>query len=226
MRRIPPTPENVRTALSHVPASCERKTWVGVLAAIKDALGEAGRDIADQWSQGGDDYCPADFRDAWKSVKPGGKVTVATLWRMALNAGWKPGDEAREETEAERLERERRRKALAAKEAKDQAKREKIAAAKASDWWRASRALRQPLPAKKAHLSGWNAQGIHGGTGGGSPGLRAQVGRQAAGRAAVAGARQGRWATVHARNDRRSGPEIGHRGRAEVRRFLGRSEPP
>jgi putative DNA primase/helicase len=113
-----------------------------VLAAINDALGEDGRDLADQWSQEGDSYSKTDFRDAWKSIRPGGKVTVATLWHMALDAGWKPGDEAREETEAERRARERKRQ-KDRREAEQKAERErKQAAMKTAGLWKAATELR------------------------------------------------------------------------------------
>ncbi|SMF95869.1 Primase C terminal 2 (PriCT-2) [Methylomagnum ishizawai] len=137
-RQIPTTPGNVRDALRHVSPSCDRATWFRVLAAIKDALGEDGREIADSWSQEGDSYSKTDFRDAWKSAKPGGKVTVATLWRTALDNGWKPDTEAHQETEAERLERERKRKARAEQAEKQEAEAAKKAAAKASALWKAS----------------------------------------------------------------------------------------
>ncbi|SMF96983.1 protein of unknown function [Methylomagnum ishizawai] len=137
-RRIPPTESNIRSALSHVSPSCDRETWVRVLAAIKDALGEDGRAIADEWSQQGDSYGKTDFRDAWKSVKPGGKVAVGTLWRLALDNGWRPDGGERQETEAERLERERKQRARAGQAAEQQAEAARKAAAKASALWKAS----------------------------------------------------------------------------------------
>lgn len=146
MKRIPPTPENIRAALRHVSSSCKRGEWVRVLASIKDALGEEGRDLADQWSQQGDSYAKTDFRDAWKSIKVGGGVTIATLWRLALDAGWAPGDGARDETEAERLERERRRKARAEKAAREKARREREAAGKATRLCKAASPARATNP--------------------------------------------------------------------------------
>ncbi|MGZ8218525.1 DUF927 domain-containing protein, partial [Methylomagnum sp.] len=149
MRQIPPTPDNIRAALRHVSPSCERNTWVRILAAIKDALGEDGRAVADEWSQEGDSYNKTDFRDAWRSVKGTGKVTVATLWRMAIDAGWKPDSEAREETEAERQARERQKAARAEKEAREKARKAKQAATKATALWKAA----SPAQADHGYLS-------------------------------------------------------------------------
>ncbi|SMF94688.1 Uncharacterized domain associated with phage/plasmid primase [Methylomagnum ishizawai] len=137
-REIPPTRYNVWSALRYVSPSCDHRAWFRILAAIKDALGEDGRDIADEWSQEGDSYDKVAFRDAWKSAKPGGKVTIATLWRMALDGGWKPDSETQPETEAERQERERQRKARAEQAAKQQAEAAQRAATKAAALWKAS----------------------------------------------------------------------------------------
>ncbi|BBL75600.1 DUF5906 domain-containing protein [Methylomagnum ishizawai] len=145
-QEIPPTRHNVWSALRYVSPSCDHRSWFRILAAIKDALGEDGRDIADEWSQEGDSYDKAAFRDAWKSAKPGGKVTIATLWRMALDGGWKPDSEARPETEAERQEREQRRKARAEQAAKQQAEAAQTAATKAAALWKAARPARPEHP--------------------------------------------------------------------------------
>jgi putative DNA primase/helicase len=131
-RTITPTPENVRTALSHCSPDVDRETWVRLLAAVKDALGDEGRDIAKAWSEGGDSFDQADFRDTWKSIKADGKVTVGTLFYQAKRNGWKPDGAAHQETEAERLERERQRQARAEQAAKAKAWKERHAAAKAA----------------------------------------------------------------------------------------------
>ncbi|SMF96536.1 putative DNA primase/helicase [Methylomagnum ishizawai] len=124
---IPPTRENVRAALSHLSPDLDRATWARTLTAIKSALGEDGRDIAQAWSEPGASYSAADFRDTWKSIQASGKTTIATLWRMALDAGWKPDGEAHQETEAERLERERKRAEREKKEADKAARKARVA---------------------------------------------------------------------------------------------------
>ncbi len=85
----------VRSALAFISADCSRAVWLRVACAIKNALGEAGYPVFIQWSE----TCPEKFdadaaRNLWDSLeasKPGG-VTVATLFRMAEERGWKhPG---------------------------------------------------------------------------------------------------------------------------------------
>ncbi|WP_051331453.1 DUF927 domain-containing protein [Methylocaldum szegediense] len=130
---IPPTAANVRAALSYLSPDCDRDTWVSIGMAVKDALGDAGFELFDAWSRDGQSYRPADCRDTWKSIKPGGATTVATLWRLALDAGWRPDGEAHEETEAERQARERERARRAEREAADRAKKARAAERKTAE---------------------------------------------------------------------------------------------
>lgn len=131
---IPPTTENVHSALSFITADIDATDWFKILCAIYNALGQDGRDIADQWSQTAPDrYDAASFRDTWKSASKPGKITIATLWKLALNAGWKPGDEGRQETEAELLERERRRRERAEQAAREKARKAQEAARKVTE---------------------------------------------------------------------------------------------
>lgn len=137
---------NIRGALSHCSPDVDRDTWVRLLAAVKDALGEAGRDVAKSWSQGGSSFDEADFRDTWKSIKTNGKVTVATLWRMALDAGWKPEGKAHQESDAEREERERKRTARTETEERKRKAKGVQAAAKAAALWKAASPVQEPHP--------------------------------------------------------------------------------
>lgn len=125
-RKIPPTEGNAQSALTYLSADIDRDSWFQVLAAVKSALGDDGKAIAEEWSKTGQTYNKTDFRDTWKSIKVNGGTTIATLWRMARDAGWEPGAEAYQESEAERLERERRQAARQrkqeAKEARNKAK--------------------------------------------------------------------------------------------------------
>jgi putative DNA primase/helicase len=128
---IPPTRPNIAAALSYLPPDLDRETWIKIGMAIKNALGEDGFETFDGWSKGGQSYHAADCRDAWKSIRTGGKTTIASLWRLALDAGWQPGSEAHQETEAERLERERQQTARAERDAKRKARKAREAARKA-----------------------------------------------------------------------------------------------
>lgn len=135
--RIPPTWENIRAALSSVSPDLARDEWVKVGMAVKDGLGDDGFLLFDEWSQGGQTYNSADIKDAWKSFKSNGKTTIATLWRTALDRGWKPDSAAYQETEAERQEREQKRKAKEAIDRANAEKKAKQAATKAMKLWKA-----------------------------------------------------------------------------------------
>lgn len=87
----PPTPELVRDALASIPPDMEREAWVRVGMAIKSAGFDDGTAQAlwDDWSRRGEGYKPADARDTWRSIKAGGAVTVATLFKLAKDHGWR-----------------------------------------------------------------------------------------------------------------------------------------
>ena len=80
----------IEPALRWMSPDCDRLEWVRILMAIKSALGDGGREIAESWSQGSDRYNARDFRDTWRSIKEAGGVTAASLFRMARDAGYRP----------------------------------------------------------------------------------------------------------------------------------------
>ncbi len=81
---------NIETALSYISPDIPRNDWVNILMAIKSELGNDGYVIADKWSRQGVSYSPADFKATWKSIKPGGGVTIATLFKIARDNGFVP----------------------------------------------------------------------------------------------------------------------------------------
>jgi putative DNA primase/helicase len=82
------TPELVRSALACIPPDVEREIWVRVGMAIKSELGDGGFDPWNDWSQQGSGYSAADARDAWRSIKAGGKVKIGTLFGIAKDHGF------------------------------------------------------------------------------------------------------------------------------------------
>lgn len=86
--RKPNPARSVADALQHLPPDCDRETWVALGMVVKDALGDAGFDVWDDWGKGADSYRAQDALSAWKSFKPG-KVTAGTLFHLAKQAGWK-----------------------------------------------------------------------------------------------------------------------------------------
>jgi len=85
------SPDDIRAALSHVD-SHDRDTWVRMGMAVKSELGDAGFGLWDAWSQQADNYQPRAAMSVWRSIRPSGPVTIATLIAVARANGWNPGD--------------------------------------------------------------------------------------------------------------------------------------
>ena len=92
--------DTLTTALYSIPAD-DRDTWVQMGMAIKSELGDAGFALWDAWSQRSKRYKPADARAVWRSVKPTGGITIATLYYLAKECGWLGETPARHQPSAE-----------------------------------------------------------------------------------------------------------------------------
>lgn len=77
----------IESAISFIPA-IDRSLWVEVGMALKSEFGEAGHVIWDTWSRGAESYRPESAKAVWRSIKPAGKITVATLYHYAKAHGW------------------------------------------------------------------------------------------------------------------------------------------
>jgi putative DNA primase/helicase len=114
------TLETVRRALEHISPDIDREQWVRVLAAGKSEFGDDGRELMQEWSSGGSSYKAADFRAAWKSLRPDGGVTIGTLFALAKAGGFvhvraSAGNVAAPDRSAERAQREAKEEALRAR---------------------------------------------------------------------------------------------------------------
>ena len=87
----PPTYDEVQAALSYIPTPATHNEWYPIAIAIKDALGENGFTLWDEWSRQGKGYNSSVVKSTWKSAtpKPGG-ITAATLFRRARDNGYRP----------------------------------------------------------------------------------------------------------------------------------------
>jgi len=127
------TEQEIAEALTYLDAACPREDWVRIAFAIKSELGNAGYQLFEDWSKTAPEkFNTKSCREAWKSAKPTGGVTIATLIHEAQQFGFSLNESQREpidqqaidarrakrkaEEEAERLERERKR-AMAAERA-------------------------------------------------------------------------------------------------------------
>lgn len=140
--------KSVREALSHVPSD-DRDTWVMMGMAVKSELGDSGFDLWNEWSQQAESYAYKSARDVWKSIKAGGKVTVATLYHFARLNGWH-GDESIRQRSAEE-QRARLAELAAIAECDDAIKRKRRAEAaqKAQSLVKTARADVHPYLAEK-----------------------------------------------------------------------------
>ena len=87
----PPTYNEIRTALSYIPTPSSYADWYPMAFAIKDALGENGKDLWHDWSRQGDNYNARVADATWKSARPkAGGITVATLFKQARDNGYRP----------------------------------------------------------------------------------------------------------------------------------------
>jgi putative DNA primase/helicase len=90
MNHTPTTPELIRAALGHLSPNVPRTEWARVGMAIKSEYpGDDGLALFDEWSMRGDSYDAKAVRSTWKSIKPSGGVTIATLIHEAQANGFK-----------------------------------------------------------------------------------------------------------------------------------------
>ena len=107
--------DTLRTALYSIPAN-DRDIWVLMGMAVKSELGEGGFDLWDAWSRQSDRYNVADAKAVWRSIRPGGGVTIGTLYHEAKKCGWQGKgpvlpklSEEEKEVRRRHLEEEKRR---------------------------------------------------------------------------------------------------------------------
>jgi putative DNA primase/helicase len=76
-------------ALACIPADVGRDDWVKTCMAAKAAGLSA--DEVETWSAQAESYDPHGFGSMWKSIKPDGGITAATLFKIAHENGWTNG---------------------------------------------------------------------------------------------------------------------------------------
>jgi hypothetical protein len=80
----------IESALVYISADLDYDDWIVLGMAIQSALGEAGFGVWDAWSAKGSKYPGAgELQKHWRTFKPGGKTTIATLYKMATQNGWR-----------------------------------------------------------------------------------------------------------------------------------------
>lgn len=80
--------ERARGALAFVDPR-EHDTWLKVGMALKSEFGDVAWPMFDQWSRPAENYNARENRSRWRSFKPDGGVTIATLYHLARQGGWR-----------------------------------------------------------------------------------------------------------------------------------------
>lgn len=143
-----PTIEEIETALSHIPCD-DRDIWVRMAFAVRDELGDSGFDIWDRWSQSYDEYRAKDARATWKSAGGSG-VTIASLFKLARDFGYRRKGKPQSISEEEYQQRKAQREADAARRMAEQAEMHARAAERAKRIYDAAKpALVHPYATRK-----------------------------------------------------------------------------
>ena len=80
----------VESALAYISPDCGYDDWIKIGMAIHAELGAGAQGVWDYWSRKGSKYCgEAAIASHWRSFDGGG-VTGGTLFRLAMDAGWRP----------------------------------------------------------------------------------------------------------------------------------------
>lgn len=140
MTQTPITPELLRAVLAHIPAGLTRDEWARVGMAIKSEYPDGtGFDLFDSWSASDPErYDRKAVQSTWRSIKPGGGVTVATLLHLAKEHGFtlpKTGQAPAAPSAAELAERERQRAERQRQEQAERLAEHEGAAAEALSLW-------------------------------------------------------------------------------------------
>jgi hypothetical protein len=85
-------PEEIRTALSHIPNNENYDSWMRIIMACKDGFSgsKQGLKVVQEWCAGYPGYEPIQVERMWSSINTEreGGVTVATLFSEAKKYGW------------------------------------------------------------------------------------------------------------------------------------------
>lgn len=79
----------LESALAYISADMGYHDWIKIGMAIYSELGPSAMDVWDNWSRKGAGYQESAMAGHWRSFS-GNTVTGATIYRMAIDAGWRP----------------------------------------------------------------------------------------------------------------------------------------
>jgi primase-like protein/uncharacterized protein DUF3987 len=103
-----PTYEKVEDALNHLPNNVDRDTYIDVAFSVYAGLGEAGWPLFLGWARRWSGYDEKDTISDWRSAKKVRFITIGTLFRLALDAGWMPQNQRQDDHHSSAQSRETR----------------------------------------------------------------------------------------------------------------------
>ena len=80
--------ERARDALRAIPAD-DYDVYLRIGMALMNAFGDAGFDLYRDWAMRSIKFDDAEIRRKWASIKPEGGTTIATLFGLARDHGWR-----------------------------------------------------------------------------------------------------------------------------------------
>lgn len=81
----------VESALPYISPDCGYEEWIQIGMAVCSELGTGAFDVWDSWSAKASKYPGRKQSEQhWKSFKPGAGVSGATLFKLAMQGGWRP----------------------------------------------------------------------------------------------------------------------------------------
>ena len=80
--------ERARSALQMIPAD-DYDSYLRIGMALMSAFGDAGFGLYREWAMSSIKFNDGNLRKKWESIKPEGGVTIATLFGMARDHGWR-----------------------------------------------------------------------------------------------------------------------------------------
>jgi len=90
----------IESALSFI-SSDDRDTWVQMAMALRSEFGDSAMDVWLNWSRQSDSFRESDARAVWRSCRGSG-VTIASLFHLAKQQGWRDDDKYTRPTVAQR----------------------------------------------------------------------------------------------------------------------------
>lgn len=121
-------------SLSFVDAH-DQDTWVKMGMAVKSQLGEGGFELWRDWSATAANYNEKRAIKRWKSFKPTGGVTIASLYAEAKKQGWKCAEACKQRSRAEELAIKAARAEAEKESAQQEKERHTLAAGEARKQW-------------------------------------------------------------------------------------------